>query len=221
MKKIMSVILFCVLFSCQNKTQNSHSKLTTIENDTFYKYYNNGMIKEKGKLVNNNYQEGWWIYNDSLGNLIKKEEYWIRNDSVLLNQFIYFNNNRIDEHKSEYFNIKIPDTIYLGRNVVQLNYKSRFKDANQRVLDVAINNQFSDSLVKKEFFGDNNNIDNPKFGIFAHKTGEKIIKGNIIEIATYRTKIGDSDSINLEVLKNKKYFSKEVYVKDTITDVKF
>lgn len=101
--------------------------------DTVFYYYKNGKLKEKGKIIKNKYKEGWWIYNDSLGNLIKKEEYWIRNDSVLLNQFIYFNNTSIDKLKSEYFNLKIPDTIYLGRNVAQLNFKSRFKNANEDV----------------------------------------------------------------------------------------
>ncbi len=216
----MLVFLFCILFSCEKKIQKSYSELTTIENDTFYKYYNNGILKEKGKIVNKKYKEGWWIFNDSIGNLIKKEEYWIRNDSVLLNQYIYFNDNRIDKLKSSYFYLKIPDTIYLGKNVAQLDFNSRFKNADRRLLNVTIKNQFSDSLIKKEVFGDNNNIDSPKFGIFAHKTGKKIIKGYTSELATYRRKIGNSDSIEAEIIKDKKFFIKEVYVKDTINDIK-
>jgi len=78
-----------------------------INTDSFFVYYKNGEIKEKG-YVKNRHEIGWWKYFDSLGNLIKEEEtIRLKKDSFAINQSIYYKNGKIDSLKSSFYKIKI------------------------------------------------------------------------------------------------------------------
>jgi len=80
-----------------------------INTDSFFIYYKNGKIKEKGYVINKN-KIGWWKYFDSLGNLTKEEEIiQSKKDSFTLNQSIYYQNGKIDSLKSSFYTIKILD----------------------------------------------------------------------------------------------------------------
>jgi len=80
-----------------------------INTDSFFIYYKNGKIKEKGYVENKN-KIGWWKYFDSLGNLTKEEEIvQSKKDSFILNQSIYYQDGKIDSLKSSFYIIKILD----------------------------------------------------------------------------------------------------------------
>jgi len=135
-------------------------------------------------------------------------------DSMYKNQTIHFNKNgTIKYDASSFFTIDLPDTLLLGKNAGKLTYNSNFKKASDQILSVIIENEYSDNNIKKDTFG--NWTNNIRFGVFAHKTGKKIIRGQTLEKLFYKEILPDS-SFKLTINNHKKYFEKEVYVKDTI-----
>ena len=160
--------------------------------DTVLIYYKNGKVKEKGKLYNDSLKIGWWNYYSSNGNLINKNEYLILGDSIYKNQTIKFQ----------------PDG-----NVGKLYYSSNFINASDKILDVIIENEYLNSEIKLDTFGERPN--ETRFGVFANKIGYKTIKGSTLETLFYKNRI-TVDSFNLTIKTHKKYFEKKLYVKDTI-----
>jgi len=183
--------------------------------DTLFYYYENGKIKEKG-LVKNNMVSGWWCYNNKNGKLTKKIEWFHLRDSTYKNQEIHFDSNgEIKIPASTFFELQIPDTIQIGKNMARINnYVSNANDIDTRYLSVIIENNYPDSGKKTDTFptltDDSNDI---YFGVYGDKIGMKIIEGKIEE-KTLKTDTINSDSFSLTIADRYRYFKKEVYVSD-------
>ncbi len=187
--------------------------------DTVFFYHKNGRVKEKGILKDNKIKVNWWLSYERSGKLKSKIQYKVINDSILSNQVFYYQTNgSIDKESSSFFSIQLPDTIKLGKNIGQFYYNSSHNKATSRILDVIIENKYSDLETKLDTFGDTPN--KTWFGVYAHKTGVKNIKGQILETLFYKTKVG-IDSFNLKIETHKKYFEKKVFVKDTTAMILF
>jgi len=133
-----------------------------------------------------------------------------------VNQNIYYRKNGVINCEiSSFFSINLSDTIKLGRNKGKLRYNSNFNPINRKILGVVIDNEYYDGLIKKDSFG--NGTDNPWFGVFANKIGLKTVKGHTVETLLFDNN-KNGDSAVLKIAKHKKYFEKEVYVKDTISN---
>lgn len=184
-----------------------------ISSDTVFNYHKNGIIKEKGVLFNN-LREGWWYNYDNKGGLKSQSEYLIIKDSTYKNQSIYFyDNGEVDYDLSWFFTLKIPDTIVLGRNRGEIKYYSPLKSEVKYLLAI-VENRYSDIVVKKDTFLEEPNF--TKIGIYADKVGLKKVTGVLIEELIDIKEEGNSDSSKFTMKRYKKYFEKEVYVKDTI-----
>lgn len=181
--------------------------------DSMYFFYKNQTLKEKG-MLNNGLRIGWWKSYDSLGNLINLNEYILINNDKdsYKNQIKYFKGNKIDYEKSSFFDVEIEDTLFLGKNKGKLVNFSQY-NADTKYLYVVIENQYSESEIRKDTFAEKS--DGSRFGVFAHKIGPMKIKGEIIE-TLLDTKNSNTDSSELVIFEYKKFFEKEVYVKDTI-----
>ncbi|GAA4282281.1 hypothetical protein GCM10022260_27040 [Gaetbulibacter aestuarii] len=183
--------------------------------DTLFYYYENGKIKEKG-LVKDNMVYGWWSYNDENGKLTKKIEWFHLRDSTYKNQEIHFDSNgKIKIPASTFFELQIPDTIQIGKNMARINnYVSNVNDLDTRYLSVIIENYYPDSGKKTDTFPTlTDNSNDIFFGIYGDKIGKKIIEGKIEE-KTLKTDTINSDSLSLTISDRYRYFKKEVYVSD-------
>ena len=178
--------------------------------DTLVYYYENGKIKEKG-LVKNGLQSGWWIYYRKDGTLKEKSEWITLRDSLYKNQSIYFDQNGVIKYKnSSFFKLKIPDTIQIGKNIMNFEYNSNI-DVYKKLMYVVIENQYSENEIKMDTFGIVNN--DLWFGVYGFKKGKQNIKGQIVEELYEIKNIGNDSAIGT-VSNHKKYFEKEVYVSD-------
>lgn len=221
MKYIITIIafLFC---SCQ-KNINKTDTLSTSENineksdseqnrkllDTTFIYYNNGIIKEKGCVENQN-RVGWWFFYSTSGKLISKLEFVVKRGSSFLNQKIeYKENGDVDYMKSSFFIIEMKDTIKKGKTALKLKYYSNIKNFKTRFVYIIIDNQYSENLFKKDTFTDN--ISKLWFGINAYKKGNLKIKGKIEEEVSFFK--NEKDSSELTIKKYYKYFEKKLFVK--------
>lgn len=222
MKRNNLILLIVIVFfvSCKNRRHSDLIDKQLKENtlnigDSIVKQYDeNGVLRQKS-YFKNNLKNKWWSYYDLNGNIEKKEEYVIINDSTShKNQVIYFTSNGDTiKDKSSFFYIKLPDTLVLGKNVGQLYFNSKYNDIEEKLLAIIIKNEYSDYEVKHDTFGEKPNYS--RFGVFAHKTGVKKISGSILETLFYVEDIGN-DSAQAHIMTFKKYFEKEVYVKDTV-----
>lgn len=142
------------------------------------------------------------------------EEFIILKDSVVSykNQIKIIKNGKIDYNKSSFFILDIPDTLNLGKNIGKINYFSSLP-SQKKYLSTVIENQYSDQLIKKDTFSELPN--STGIGIYAHRTGVKKITGEIIEKLIDTINIGN-DSLSLSIVEYRKYFEKEVFVKDSI-----
>ena len=181
--------------------------------DTLFYYYENGKVKEKG-LIKNGVENGWWSYYREDGTLKEKIE-WIPKsyDTIYKNQKLYFNQNgELKLNPSTYFKIEIPDTIQLGKNIAFVkNYVSKFNDVDERFLSVIIENQYSETNIKKDTFSDGSL--NPYFGVYGYKLGKQVVNGQIEEKILIKKEI-NKDSSSLTIIDDYKYFEKEVFVID-------
>ncbi|WP_452228099.1 hypothetical protein [Lacinutrix sp. MEBiC02404] len=178
--------------------------------DTLFNYFENGKINEKG-LVENGFQKGWWFLYREDGSLKEKSEWLTIRDSLYKNQSIYFDlNGEVKYKNSSFFNLKIPDTIKVGKNIASFDYNSNF-EVYKKLIYVVIENQYSENEIKLDTFGIKNN--DYRFGIFGYKLGKQNIKGQIIEELYEIKNIGNDSAIGT-VSDHKKYFEKEVYVSD-------
>lgn len=180
--------------------------------DTLFFYHDNGLVKEKG-LVKNKFPFGWWSYYDKNGNLTEKSEWLILRDSLYKNQSIYFDEKgKIKTEPSTYFELDIPDTLKVGKNLAQIKkYVTNNYGNDRNLISVIMDNQYSDSKFQKDSFS--NGTLKPFFGIYAYKTGKLKIKGKIKEQIINRNKADDS-LYTFTISENYKYFEKEIYVWD-------
>lgn len=189
------------------KTKGTNLNGKTI--DTVYSYYKDGSIKEKGN-INGRYKYGWWLYYNDKGNLNKKVEYRKLNDSTIFeNQTIHYKEaGEINFDKSWFFEIKLPDTLKLGKNIGELYYYS-YSKPDEKYMYVVIENEYENKITKKDTFADDANY--TKFGVFAARSGFLNIKGEIYEEELYLKEI-EKDSSELIINTHIKYFEKKVYV---------
>jgi hypothetical protein len=180
--------------------------------DTLFFYYENGNVKEKG-LIKDNMKNGWWFFFDMNGRLKEKSEFVIVRDSMHKNQSYYFDKNReLEIEPSTYFELEIPDTLRIGKNAARIkNYVSNYNDREANLLSVIIDNEYSESEIKKDTFGDGTL--KPFFGISIYRKGKQTIKGKIQEKVLTKTK-DSTDLYTLTIAEHYKYFEKEVYVWD-------
>jgi len=177
--------------------------------DTLSLYYKNGNLKEKG-IASNNLKTGWWSFYSLKSNLEKRVEYKKLNDSTLFeNQIVkYYNDGKINYNKSWFFQLNLPDTLKLGRNLGSIKYYSHV-DADEKFMYIVIENEYENSIIKKDTFTDK--IEFSQFGVYANKLGEMKIKGEIIEQNLLTKKI-NKDSSELTINTHTKYFEKNVFV---------
>lgn len=190
----------------KSKTNYNNGQIS----DSLFNFYTNGKIKEKG-IVKENFQNGWWFYYRDDGSLKEKSEWLTLRDSLYKNQSIYFDQNgEIKYESSSFFNLKIPDTIQVGKNIASFDYNSNI-DVYKKLMYVVIENKYSESETKLDTFGIEN--DDYRFGIFGYKKGKQNVKGQIVEELYEIKNIGNDSAIGT-VSNHKKYFEKEVYVSD-------
>jgi len=212
------LIVLCIILNCcknkYNNVLNEETEDNTIKNDTFYLYHKSGLVKAKGLLLHNNVEKGWWSYYNKKGELVNSKEFLIINDSSYLNQEIHYkSNNEIDLENSSFLILKIPDTIFLGKNAAFLKYYSHLKNPYKKSLSVVIENTYDNGETKKDIFGDDSYGNEPKFGVYAKEEGDMKISGYTIETVFYKENIG-RDSASAKMIEHKKYFSKNVFVKN-------
>jgi hypothetical protein len=212
MNRIITTVLVICLISCKKEKQIDEIKLSQKKSDTLKTYYSNGKIKEEG-VVKDDLKIGWWSYYDSIGTLMRKDEYKIIYNKPFANQTISYNKKgEIDYDNSWFFNVKLPDTIKLGRNMGEVHYFST-KKADKKYLLVIVDNEYTKGVIKQDTF-----IKEPNytwFGVFAHKVGKKKVNFRLVE-ELLSNKIINKDSATSEYTLHSKYFEKEVYVRDTI-----
>lgn len=178
--------------------------------DSLYCYYKNGDLKEKG-LMKGGYMVSWWKVYDTLGKYKGLEEHVILEDGTsYVNQFKYFKDDQIDYEKSHFFEVIIPDTLNLGKNIGELKHHSKYT-AQKKYLKVIIENQYSENTFKNDTFAEK--PDYSRFGIYAPKVGTMKIKGEINEVLV-DTKMINIDSATLNIQTRKQYFAREVFVSD-------
>lgn len=181
-----------------------------IPTDTLFLYYDNGKVKEKG-LIKNSLPIGWWTYYNEKGKLTEKSEWLILRDSSYKNQSIFYDKNGKIKHKnSSFFNLKISDTIQVGKNIASFDYNSNI-NVYDKLMYVVIENQYKEDKIKLDTFGIED--DDYRFGVFAYKKGRLKIKGQIVEELYEIKNIGNDSAIGT-ISNHKKYFEKEVYVSD-------
>lgn len=180
--------------------------------DTLFYYHENGLVKEKG-LVKNKFPFGWWSYYDNNGKLTEKSEWLILRDSSYKNQSFYFDKKgEIKTEPSTYFELDIPDTLRVGKNLARIKKYVTNNYGNERnLISVIMDNQYSESKIQKDTFSDGTL--KPFFGIYAYKTGKFKIQGKIKEQILNLKKEDDSLN-NFTLSEHYKYFEKDVYVWD-------
>ena len=200
------------------KLKDSGKYINGIITDSVYSYYENGQIKEKG-VFHNGHKQNWWKVFDKNNKILKKEEYYEVNDSAYLNQNIQFDSNgKINYSKSTFFNFKIPDTLKLGKNLINNNeyYTYEKGSGNYHYVSIIIDNEYSKNKIKKDTFLNKiikSGKNNPWFGIYAYKKGRMKIKGKIEETFLI-TKQNSKDSEEIKIFIENKYFEKEVFIID-------
>lgn len=186
----------------------------TMSNGVIHKsiFFKNGKVKETGSLENG-LKTGWWTYNSNSGESTYKEEYKTINEQSHLNQKIYLNtNDEIDLDKSSVFTIDIPDTLKLGKNIGRISDYNSGNSSALTLISVVIKNEYESNIIKSDTFSDGSL--QPSFGIYAYKKGLMQLEGTIIEQELHETPIG-KDSTSLLISQYKRYFEKEVFVKDS------
>ncbi|NQY30215.1 MAG: hypothetical protein HRT69_12185 [Flavobacteriaceae bacterium] len=215
MKRIITIILVLCTVSCKKVKKVESNDFSQKKTDTIVVHYQNGNIKEKG-MMKEDFKIGWWSYYDSRGVLKKKDEHRIFDSKSIIHQTKSYNTSGdIDYDNSWFFNVKLPDTIKLGRNKGEVHYYSN-KKGYRKYFYVIVNNEYSENEIKQDTF-----IKEPDytwFGVFAHKIGRKKVKIRLVEELVKLTN-KDTDSSKLNIIYHSKYFEKEVYVKDTIKSV--
>ena len=202
---ILAIILFFFLLnSCKKDAQR-----TTNFSLNSKKQVSNS--KNENDSVDNK-KFCWDIDSSDTGEIIKKEYVFLGNEKFL-NQKIFLNKNGDTiKNRSFFFNLYLPDTLKLGRNIGELKLNSNNK-AQKKYLMVVIENEYGENEIRKDTFLQDEN--RTWFGVFAYRRGIKMVKGTIIE-QLVKTKRLTEDSLQSKIIYNKSYFEKEVFVKDSI-----
>lgn len=230
---LILVLLFILLISCKNNNKQQHPEIIKSNNkdsliiedyyptgqlkmiaklnnktfiDTVLFYYKNGKTLKKG-LTYNGKMYGWWYDYDSLGNLLKSNEYLILRDSIYNNQTIIYTHGKVNNQLSSYFILDIKDTLQKGVSYGKIKYNKNIQSIKDFIY-VVIENRYPNGEIKKDTFTDLNFT--PRFGVYFDRYGENRIKGFIL----HKFLAKDKHDTSIVYLKyHKKYFEKTVFVK--------
>lgn len=183
-----------------------------------HKKKNNTNTSPSDSITNKESDKFYWEETKYSNKETVRRQYVKLNDTSFLNQEIYFDiNGDTLKDKSSYFTIKLNDTLKLGKNIGKIYLNSKDIDIKDNIhkkyFMIVVENQYSDKKIQKDTF-----LEEPThswFGVFANEIGKKNIQGAIIEQLVTTNKIND-DSLKAKIITQKKYFEKEVYVKDTV-----
>lgn len=201
------------------------------------KYYPNGKIEEYGNLDNENIPIGKWKFYNKNGYLEEVKEFKIINGKSYLNQHWFFDiNGDTLKEKGTYYDLDfVSDTINLSEPIVGIvdltnpgiknkktyvkvvvpkDYSPDFNDdfSNINIIDIDTTYNLNIEKDYREQAGlEGNFVRSAIFGRYYDTPGLKTFRGIIIEYA-YDKSNGDT----LGYLEHKKYFEKEVFVKDSI-----
>lgn len=160
----------------------------------------------------------WKIDTTPKGKIVKKQYFNISKSKASLNQEIFFDEN-LDtlKSKSNYFEVKLQDTLELGKNIGQLYLYTNNKSDNikTKYLKVIIKNEYNNGIIRKDTFISDKNANHTWFGVYANKKGESKIQGIIIEEIIKMNKIS-GDSLKASIISSKRFFEKQIYIKDTV-----
>lgn len=227
-KNLSILVLYFITFaSCKNeiKKQFTYYKSGNISNEiikinqnkVYITHYDNlGNIESKGVILNEK-ENGWWtIYKNEKIN--KKIEFITFENKAYANQEITYDaNGKIIDSLSDYFVFKIPDTIKKGKTKIKSYYNKYFTPKSDVFICIGydINKDFSNlSKVRIDTFY----VENPKkgwFGLRYETVGKKTIRGFIYEKNfEIIDNLKNKDSSSLILNEHKKFFEKEVYVRE-------
>nr|WP_297310059.1 hypothetical protein [uncultured Flavobacterium sp.] len=169
----------------------------------------NGNVLAEGKVFNSK-NVGWWKIYDKYGKL-SHENYitYNKNGQREYSQLkIYDENEKINELQSNYISFKIPDTIYLGKNIGEIiQNKPNFNDhlAYYACIGYEIEPDFSNIMnVKIDSFPIMNK---KRIGLNFTKLGRNLVRGFI-----YESKIDRINDTNFTIDIINVNFEKEFYV---------
>lgn len=210
---------------------------------TYRKFlFDNGKIKEEGKMFRGQFPIGKWKHYDNEGYLTQiKEIKNIQNQPFLNQNWVFNRKGDTLQEKSVYYNISYEkDTITLEEPIRSIVYLKGplFKDENSSVMVIIpkdysenFNEDFSnlEEVVKDTVHNLNIEKDIRSqlglgieenyqytvfFGRFFNTPGLKKFRGIIVEY--YYTENNIPDSLNNNYYEHKQYFEKTIYVKDTV-----
>lgn len=236
MPKILMIILILFVWSCNEPSKNTTSR---INNDSI-RYYPNGTIKSSGILLSDSIPSGKWEYFDENGIKYRSAEYLNINGEPFINQdWFYSETGDTIKGKGSYCKIIFnKDTIDLSEPIIakidlieplfkneysnilvvvpkdySVNFNSDFSNRNQVVLDTSYNLNLD--LENRKRFELKTDFGKTAFvGRYFDSPGKKKFRGIITEYF-YRDSIMP-DGSKLNYFYNEKYFEKEIYVTDSI-----
>ena len=224
-KIIFLALIFITIISCEEKDVGLKTKYFSngkimeeiqinkknIPNGLYKKYYESGVLEEKG-MFSEGKKTGWWVYFDSLGIKNEEKEFWyskVKSKTFENQKILYDQLGNILYERSNFFKINLNDTIFLGRNIGTVVCFSEHLNKDY-LSSVVVQNRYVENKIKMDtFVGDIKN--KPMIGVLANKTGNKLIKGFILE-RVFSEKNNDS----LIITHYRRYFEKKVFVKDTV-----
>ena len=151
-------------------------------------------------LSYNGDQVGWWKYYDK--GILDKMKYFYRkgDDKNVYNQYIKFDSiGNIIESQSEYFEITLPDTLYVGKSAGTLKLKKKLKENSDTNICIGydLKPDYSNILeckVDTFYSKDNDGF----FGVTFNAPGKHTIRGFVYEV-------------NMELKENSKVLTLEEY----------
>ncbi|NLN26203.1 MAG: hypothetical protein GX163_11300 [Bacteroidetes bacterium] len=200
-------------------------------------YYPNGKIKEYGSIVKENLRIGKWRFYNERGYLEEIKEFKLVDGESYLNQNWFFDvNGDTLKNQGSYYDLwLVSDTITLKdpvvgvvdlinpvikdrktyiKVVVPKDYSPDFNEDFSNVNTIDIDTTYNLNIEKdyREQAGLEGNFERTAiFGRYYETSGLKTFRGIIIE---YAYDVNDRDTLGL--FEHRKYFEKEVFVKDSI-----
>ena len=197
---LLTVIILILNVSCQEKTPDEKGIKETDQS-----------LNLPSSIVLDDFQTSW-VSEEKEGKLTKKQIIYIDN-KPFINQIIrYKKNGEIDTINSNFFVLKIPDTLKLGKNIADIELYTYNRKYDTRYSYVIIENKYSESKTQLDTFGDIK--ENFQFGIFAKDSGKMKIKGKIYEEILLEKTSVNKDSVSIELVKTASFFEKEVFVEN-------
>lgn len=202
--------------------------------------YDNGKIKEEGKMLKDQFPIGRWKYYDNEGYLAQIKEFInIQNQPYLNQDWVFDHKGDTISKKSNYYVIDFEkDTITLEEPIRSIVYLKAplFKGKNSSIM-VIVPKEYSENFnedfsnLKEVIMDTTHNLNIEKdyrgqlglegnyqysvfFGRYFNTPGLKKFRGIIVEY--YYTEGMIPDSLNQNYYEHKKYFEKDIFVLDTI-----